>query len=88
MNLKHRSDLSVRVVDDETIILDQHAGQVHTLNQTAAYIWSQCNGERSEVEIAALLAEFFDVDPHIAEQDTIKVISQLQDLGLLIDSPL
>ncbi|NOY67527.1 MAG: PqqD family protein, partial [Gammaproteobacteria bacterium] len=39
-----RSDLSVRIVDNEAVIVDKDSGDVHQLNPTANYIWDCFDG--------------------------------------------
>ena len=41
MHLCQRSEINVREVDDETVIVDKVTGEVHQLNSTASYIWEQ-----------------------------------------------
>jgi hypothetical protein len=44
-----------RSLPDGLIIYDQGQYQAHSLNQTAAFIWQQCDGRTSVEEIAARL---------------------------------
>jgi hypothetical protein len=80
---KRRSDLNVRMVDGETIVLDRSGGFVHQLNQTASYIWECCDGTSTIVAMITQLAEEFDVALETAETDVVLVIDQLQQLNLL-----
>lgn len=80
---KRRTDLIVRVMDGETVILDRQKSLVHQLNQTASYIWQQCDGTATVETIAARLAAAFAVDAETAARDTGAVIHQLRQLQLL-----
>src|SRR5713101_4597985 len=80
---RRRSDLNIRVVDGEAVVLDRREGLIHQLNHTATYIWERCNGKSTVAEIAAHLAETFDVASESAGQDVAQVVQQLQDLYLL-----
>jgi len=80
---KRRSDVIVREVDHETVVLDRKGKLVHQLNQTAGYIWDRCDGESTVTDIANQLAEAFDVDPDTARKDGAAIVSQLGQLNLL-----
>jgi hypothetical protein len=80
---KRRSDLNVRMVDGETIVLDRSGGFVHQLNQTASYIWDCCDGTSTIAAMSTQLAEAFDVTLETAETDVVRVIDQLRQLNLL-----
>jgi len=80
---KRRSDVIVREVDHETVVLDRKGELVHQLNQTAGYIWDRCDGESTVTDIANQLAEAFDVDPDTARKDGAAIVSQLGQLNLL-----
>ena len=80
---KRRSDLNVRVVDGETVILDRMGEVIHCCNQTATIIWDQCDGEKAAEEIAKILEEHFDVETAVALDDVCRCLKQLQALNLL-----
>lgn len=80
---KRRSDVSVRVVEGETVVLDRQGELIHQLNQTASSIWDRCDGESTLEEIANRLAEAFDVDSEAAARDVASVVGQLHSLNLL-----
>ena len=74
---KIRSDVTVQHVGDESLVLDLKTGQIHQLNPTAAWILTQCDGEKSIESISKELAEHFALDPAVAENDVTNTIEQL-----------
>jgi hypothetical protein len=80
---KRRGDVTARVVADECVLLDREAGLVHQFNVTASFIWDRCDGWSTVDEIAARMAERYDVDPGVARVDVAAVVRQLLDLNLL-----
>lgn len=80
---ERRSDVSVRVVEGETVVLDRQEELIHQLNQTASYIWDRCDGKSAMAEIASQLAEEFDIDPETVARDVAGIVGQLQSLNLL-----
>ncbi len=80
---RRRSDVNSRVVDGETVVLDRQQGLIHQLNHTATYIWERCDGRATVEEIAAQLAETFDVASEIALQDVARMTEHFQALQLL-----
>jgi Coenzyme PQQ synthesis protein D (PqqD) len=80
---KRRSDVSVRRIEGERVVLDRRAGLIHQLNHTASYIWDRCDGQLTVAEIAAQLAMTFDVDARTAARDVVTLISQFQSVGVL-----
>jgi hypothetical protein len=80
---KRRSDVSVRVIEGETVVFDRQAGRVHQLNQTASYIWERCDGTCRVMDLTHQLTQDFDVDRTTAANDVAAIILQLQGLNLL-----
>jgi hypothetical protein len=80
---KQRSDISIRVIEGETVVLHLSAGQIHRLNPTASFIWDRCDGHRTAAEIADELTELFDVDYETAREAVRTTLRQLAGLGLL-----
>lgn len=78
-----RMDVSVRLVDDEVLVLDRQSGVIHQLNCTAGYIWERCNGQSTTWDIASQLAQDFAIAADVALKDTLICVAQLQTLNLL-----
>ena len=78
-----RQDVRIQQVDGETLVLDDQNGVIHQLNQTASFVWLQCDGKSSTTEIVRRLAEEFDVEDDVAARDVSDIIKKLRDLKLL-----
>ncbi|HLT89179.1 MAG TPA: PqqD family protein [Sphingobacterium sp.] len=87
--MKLRQDLVLRKVGDDYIMVDPSQGmvdlsKVHTLNETAAWLWEQLVGKEVNVEqIAALLFERYDVSQEKAVEDAEALIQEFEKAGLL-----
>ncbi|MBI5462519.1 MAG: PqqD family protein [Gammaproteobacteria bacterium] len=78
-----RTDLLVREVDGETVILDRKADLIHTLNPTASFIWNAMQHGTSIQDIVQSMAATFEVDAEKATADVTTVLGNFRDLGLL-----
>lgn len=83
MSPRPRPDLKARVVDGETVLLDRTGGRVHQLNATASFVWSKLDGVASAENVAAAVAEAFDVEPQTAVRDVNTLLDQFRTLNLL-----
>ena len=79
-----RPDVSVRVVEGETVILDRQGGLIHQLNPTASYIWERCDGRSTLEDIAQQLIEAFDVDAATVRDDIATIVGEFRRLNLLV----
>ena len=75
--------LSTQSVGDELLILDQAAGRIHQLNETAALIWRKCEAGLSAQEVAQALVESYDIGEEAAAKDVVATLEQLQALDLI-----
>jgi Coenzyme PQQ synthesis protein D (PqqD) len=80
---KRRSGLLIRIVDDEAVILDRDADNVHRLNITATAIWNLCDGDASSQVIAERVAADFGRSADEVLPDVIDVLERFRVLGLL-----
>jgi hypothetical protein len=83
MNPRARPDLTARAVDGEAVLLDRANGRVHQFNRTASFVWSRLDGQTSFQDVAAAVAEAFDVDAETASRDVEALVEQLRTLELL-----
>jgi hypothetical protein len=74
--------LEVNEVRDGLTVFDSVADRIHYLNQTAAIVFTLCDGRRSVSDMAAFLAEAFKLDePPLNEVQ--ECVGQLVRLGLI-----
>src|SRR5262245_28805305 len=52
-----REGLVVQELPDEVLVYDLKRHKAHYLNKSAAFIWNQCDGQRTAAEIAAQLQQ-------------------------------
>lgn len=88
--MKLRSDLTIRQLGDESIIVDPSQDmvdmtKVFTLNETAAFLWNQLQGKDFSVDnIVTILLENYDVTDKVARQDAQLMIESFTKQGLLV----
>ena len=78
-----RADLEYHELDDGGVVCDPLADRIHTLNLTAAYVWSRLDGSRSIEQIATELHEITGVSIQTAVTDVGLAVERFQDEGLL-----
>ncbi len=71
-------------LSDGCVLYDAHKGAVYTLNRTASFILTYCNGGSTIEEIARQSALAFGLTPDEAMRDVISMISVLQEEELLV----
>jgi len=87
--MKLRQDLVLRKVGDDYIMVDPSQGmvdlsKVHTLNETAAWLWEQLIDKEINVgSIADLLCERYEVSQEKAADDAEALIQEFEKAGLL-----
>ena len=82
------SDFVARDIAGETIIvpIKSNVGDLNsifTLNEIGTMIWGLIDGKRSVSEIAEAICKTYEVEPEIAEKDTLEFVNTLNEAGLL-----
>ncbi len=71
----------------EMMLFDPGTSQFYVLNPTMAFLWTKCDGTRTLKEIIEhAIEEFSGADEASVRSDFADAASELQGLGLLIDS--
>jgi len=76
------SGIEIREVDDGFMIHQPERDRVHYLNHTATLVLELCNGERSLVQIAELVAAAYGLTAP-PEKEVAEVLEKLRDEALL-----
>lgn len=83
MLYKKRTDLAVKQIGDELVIIDSRVGKsVHRLNEVGIFIWNLIDKVHTD-ELLVNLVDEFDVDSVEAKQDLLDFIVELESLNLL-----
>ncbi len=70
-------------LDDGCVLYDTQTDKVHSLNATAAFIWSCCDGKHSVGEIASIVVECFKSEGETALRDVSGIVKTFSDKGLI-----
>ncbi len=87
--MKIRSDLKVRNIVDEHVVLlpsskSDSSVRILSLNPTSFFLWEGLKGKDFVAEDAVeLLLGQYDVEREVAERDVLKWIDQLKEFGAL-----
>lgn len=76
--------LSQKDLGDGCVLYDANRGAIYTLNRTASFILTYCNGGSTVEEIARQSAVAFGLTPDEAMRDVISMISVFQEEELLV----
>lgn len=83
--LARTEQLIVKEVDNEVLVYDLKTDQAHCLNDTAAKVWKNCDGEKSLTEIKVALANDFGAS--VDEGVVWLALDQLKQFKLLAEAP-
>lgn len=75
------SEIVVLDVENETLVYDLRVSEAHCLNETAAFVWKNCDGRNTVEDISRLIHDQFNVT---ADGDFVWLaLDQLQERDLL-----
>ena len=83
MNPVKTKDTAHRVLNNEALVVNFNNSYFYNLNPVGAFIWERCDGRHNLPQIAAAVAEEYEVTPEEAEKDCQAFISSLVEQGLL-----
>jgi len=78
-----RNDIFSRELDGELVLFDPLTNVTHRLNQTAAFVYLCCDGQRTLHDVAAEYQEAFGVAPEVSQRDVRHVLMSLERLALI-----
>ncbi len=80
-----RVDLRTVDLENELLLYDEKARQVHILNATARWIWLLCDGTHAPEEIVAEVARMFpDTPAGTIRQDVEETLATLGGKNLVV----
>jgi hypothetical protein len=74
---------TVRVINEETIFVNEKGDMLHSLNGTGSFIWSRIDGKTSLERLYKFLLEEYDVPCQNADGDILKFIGELEQKGII-----
>jgi hypothetical protein len=77
-------DTASRSIDDATYVLDPETSELHAFNEVGGRIWELIDGERSLQDVAAAIADEYEVDPAVAQADVLEFVRTLQEKDLVV----
>lgn len=82
--IKQNPDTPARTLDGEAIVITPDDSVLHTLNDTATFIWDRADGTRTLQAIAGELGAEFEVDPETLQREAIAFVEDAVRRGLLL----
>lgn len=91
--MKIKNGFKLRPIGDEWMLLGESAEQVNfdkmiTLNETAAFLWQQCEKHKGEDVSAEMMADWlcdeYEVTRDIALEDAKLVIADWIEVGIAV----
>jgi len=79
--------LAWREIDETTVIISPSDSVMHELNDTGSFLWKNIDGYKCAADLAALLAEKYEVAPDIALTDTQSLLEEMSSRKLLVPVP-
>jgi len=79
--------LAWREIDETTVIISPSDSVMHELNDTGSFLWKNIDGYKSAADLAALLAENYEVAPDVALTDTQSLLEEMSSRKLLVLVP-
>jgi hypothetical protein len=73
-------------LQNELMLFDPTTSKFYVLNGTMAFLWRHWDETKTSDELTSLLAGHYDGADHAAvSADVASAVSELKDLGLLVD---
>lgn len=82
--IRQNPDTPARTIDGEALVITPEDSKLHTLNETATYIWDRADGSRTLEAIAAEMADEFEVDPVTLRAEAIAFVEDAVQRGLMV----
>lgn len=84
--IRQNPDTPARTIDGEAIVITPADSILHTLNETATFIWDRADGTRTLEQIATEMLEEFDVEAAALRDDALRFVEDAVRRGLVLVS--
>ena len=82
--LRRNPQIEEAPLETDLMLFDPASSKFYVLNRTMAFVWRECDGERTVGAILQRMTENFSgVDPASASKDLGVAVDQLVSLGLV-----
>ena len=86
---KRNENFVYRKIQDETILVPikdnvGDMGSIYNLNEVAAFVWEQLDGEKTLLDVRNMIVEEFEVSPEQAQADLCDFVSQLKEVNAMV----
>ncbi len=81
-----RTDVRMHELDGEALIFDPVSADTHRLNETALFIWRQCNARQDASQIAERLTDMYNVSRDEALECVERLLETLRERKLIIEA--
>jgi hypothetical protein len=82
--LRQNPDTPARTLEGEAIVITPGDWTLHTLNETATFIWDRADGTRTLEAIAQEMLEEFEVAPETLRAEALRFVEEAVKRGLLL----
>lgn len=80
------SDILAQTAADDLVLLNLKSGEYFALDEVGNRIWDLSDGTRSVTEIIAVICREYDAPPEVIEADTLELLKELADEGLVTEA--
>jgi len=81
--IQQNPETPARTIEGAAIVITPHDSKMHSLNETATFIWDRADGTRRLCEIADELRAEFEVDAARAREDALTFAEAAVNKGML-----
>ena len=85
--LTRRSDVRYRVIDKQAVVIVQQQAEALILNGLGTRILGLIDGVRRITAIVERLLPDYEVDREILQEDVLKYLKDLAEIGVLVEVP-
>ena len=81
---KKSENIASRILDGEAVVVLLLDSIVYTFDPVGTHIWELITGRKKIANIVKDIQNEYEVDPYVAEQDTVNFINELVSKKMLI----